>query len=79
MRETFMFGGKEGNASCTIAPPGAVCRTPGRLAGGSIRPLDNLPPDLPTKPPPLRETFIYHVFRDSSPPVRHTPMANLSE
>ena len=28
----FWFGGMEGNASCTVAPQGAVCGTPERLA-----------------------------------------------
>jgi hypothetical protein len=36
----FLGGGKEGNASCTVAPLGAVCGTPVRLASGSILPLD---------------------------------------
>ena len=49
--EFFSVGGKEGNASCTVVPLGAVCGTPVQLAGGSIYPLDSLPPDLPTKTP----------------------------
>ena len=37
----FLVGGKGGNASCTVAPEGAVCGTPVRLADGPFRPLDN--------------------------------------
>jgi hypothetical protein len=50
----YFGGGKEGNASCTVAPLGAVCGTPVRLASGSILPWTNLPPDLPTKTLPRR-------------------------
>ena len=35
----FSVGGKEGNASCTIMPSGAMCGTPVWLADGSILPV----------------------------------------
>ena len=50
----FLFWGKEGNASCTVAPRGAVCGTPGQLASGSC-PWTNTRPD-PTKTPLRRST-----------------------
>ena len=47
----FLFGGKEGNASCTVAPQGAVCETPGRLANLGLTLWTNTPPDLPNETP----------------------------
>jgi hypothetical protein len=56
---------------------GAVCGTPGRLASWSIRRLDSLPPDLPTKtlpagvarPHPVREIDGRTCFKDRNPPT----------
>ena len=50
-KPSFLVGGKEGNAPCTLAPCVAVCETPVRLSNRIVRPLDNLPPDLPTQTP----------------------------
>ena len=50
----FYLVGKGGNASCTVAPLGAVCGTPGRLAFGSIARWTVCRPDLPTKNPLCR-------------------------
>jgi len=36
----FLVGGKEGNASCTVAPLSTMCGTPARLAVGPMCPLD---------------------------------------
>ena len=41
--EIFLVWGKRGNASCIVAPWGAVCETPVRLGVGPFRPLDNVP------------------------------------
>jgi hypothetical protein len=67
----------EGNASCTVAPIGAACETPVRLASWSTRCLDSLPPDLPTKTLPRQcspatsrlEIDGRICFKDRNPPT----------
>ena len=45
----FFSWGKGGKCVMHLSAYGTVCGTPARLADGPYRPLDNLPPDLPTK------------------------------
>lgn len=46
---SFLFGGKGGNASCTLTPYSAVCGTPLGLASGPICTLGSMPCVLLTK------------------------------
>ncbi len=52
--------GKEGNASCTVAPKGAVCGAPARPVSGEVK--ENMPSDLPTKTP-LWSVFSFVILR----------------
>jgi hypothetical protein len=47
----FLFGGKEGNASCTITPCGVVCGTPGGSPLGLSARWTTFRPSYPLKPP----------------------------
>ena len=73
LSELFFWGGKEGNAPCTVTPEGVVCGTPARPADAPSRPLVILPPDL--DPPDLPGT----PFHDLSQELLRLPNEGVSD